>query len=231
MLSHPDTIAGLPEAEFETILQHGTLLRFRRRQKLSIPTSDEPLLYLVQKGALFIELEIEDGRRQILLLLLAGDTFDTQLSPDCRQCRLIAAGSAEVIRLRPAGIVAIQSEAPATATALTGRTASLLAMTLLMHASIGRLNGDERVASYLLELGARTGGLANADAAIDMPLARKDIADYLALNADTLSRIMTRLRARGAIGRSSRGKLAIRSWAKLREMSPLANVIAPRLAD
>lgn len=131
---------------------------------------------------------------------------------------------------RPA-LAAIEREMLATAVVLEAQTSRLPALNLLNRANIGRLNGDERVASYIFELGVRTGGLASGDAAIDIPLAREDIADHLALNAGTLSRIMTRLRAHGAVGRSSRGKLAIRSWAKLGEMIPIADVIAPQLAD
>lgn len=222
---------AISDTAFDVIRQHGVLLRYRRQQTLPTTFEHEPLLYVVQKGALIVDLEILDKRRQILLLLLAGDTYDARLLPGGQQCRVQTAGPGELIRLRPTGLAAIERAAPETLAELTARTSRLLATTLFNHSSIGRLNGEERLASYLLEIGSRTGSMAAGEAAIDMPLARRDIADYLALNADTLSRIMTRLRERGAVGRALRGKLAIRSWSKLREMSPIADIIAPLRAD
>lgn len=209
----------------EAARRHGTLLRLRRKQKIAIAPEDEPVVHLVQAGALFVELEMGVGRRQILLLLLPGDAYDSRLIPSCTQCRLMSAGPTETLRLSRDGISAFETEAPAEAIALTRRWMAQLARALVHHGAIGRLSGEERVAAFLLEIGARSRVLGPEGGAIELPLTRGDIADYLALNADTLSRIMSRLRAKGAIGRNSRGRLPIRSWQALRAITPLSEAI------
>jgi len=222
---HVPFAPGSPE--LEAVLRHGVLLRFRRRQKLALSAEDGAMLYLVVKGALLLDLIIEESRRQVLMVLLPGDAYPARLLAHCPGCRLVATGPTEVVRLREEGVTAIGAELPRAAQALTSRIADLLKGALLHEATIGRLGGEERLASYLLEIGARSGAIAAGVSTIDMPLTRTDIADYLALNADTLSRIMSRLRVKGAIGRASRGKLIVRSWSALRSMSPIADVVAP----
>ena len=51
--------------------------------------------------------------------------------------------------------------------------------------------------------------------AFDPPFNRKDIADYLGLNSDTLSRIMSRLKTAGLIGHSERNRAVVRDFPAL----------------
>jgi CRP/FNR family transcriptional regulator, nitrogen fixation regulation protein len=55
-------------------------------------------------------------------------------------------------------------------------------------------SAKERVASFLLDLAKR----AEAEA-IEVPMSRQDIADYLGLTIETISRTLTQLEARAAI--------------------------------
>lgn len=58
-----------------------------------------------------------------------------------------------------------------------------------------------------------------------MHMSRNDIADYLALNADTLSRIMSRLKARGLIAQTGRSRIVVPNWKSLCEESPVAGTL------
>jgi hypothetical protein len=55
-------------------------------------------------------------------------------------------------------------------------------------AIVGGLSGEDRVVSFLIELTLRLGTPAAAGITFTVPLSHTEIADYLALNADTLSR-------------------------------------------
>jgi CRP/FNR family transcriptional regulator len=80
---------------------------------------------------------------------------------------------------------------------------------------LARKTAEERVASFLLSLSRRAGQAPRAGQVIGLPMTRLDMADYLGLTIETVSRIMTRLTSRGIIEAVGRHKLGIRRPAAL----------------
>ena len=70
---------------------------------------------------------------------------------------------------------------------------------------LGSQNAKERIASFLLHLSERTS--TSADAALDLPMCRQDIADHLGLAVETVSRSMSALKAEGSIRARHANKL------------------------
>jgi CRP-like cAMP-binding protein len=94
-------------------------------------------------------------------------------------------------------------------------------------AAIARFSGEQRVATMLIELALRSAEPSPSGGfALDMPFSRKEVADYLGLNPDTLSRIMSRLRTTGVLGHSERNKIIVRDAAALTRLSPAASCLA-----
>src|SRR5580700_9539290 len=62
---------------------------------------------------------------------------------------------------------------------------------------LGRATALEKVSSFLLEMADSF--RANSDHAVTLPMSRYDIADYLAMAVETVSRVLTSLRDKGAI--------------------------------
>lgn len=156
----------------EVLGRHAAVLRMRRRQKIALSSDDGPALYLVQKGALLLDIALPDGRRQILLVYLPGEPCLTHLIPDDPKLALMSAGPAEFLRVRSEALSTIARETPETATALHSLASGLLARTPMHGACIGRLGGEERVTSYLLEMGCRLGAIEGGTASMVMPLSR-----------------------------------------------------------
>ena len=65
--------------------------------------------------------------------------------------------------------------------------------------TLGRASARERVASFLLVLMRRVGQHDAEGIHIDLPMSRSDIADFLGLRTETVSRAFTDLRQSGAI--------------------------------
>jgi CRP/FNR family nitrogen fixation transcriptional regulator len=73
----------------------------------------------------------------------------------------------------------------------------------------------ERVASFLLEMAER---LEFSDE-IELPMPRHDIADYLGLTIETVSRTLTQLENQSAIALPTSKRIVLRDRAALRRLN------------
>ena len=76
---------------------------------------------------------------------------------------------------------------------------------------LGRMSAPERVATFLLDMFERR----NATRALDLPMSRKDIADYLGLTVETVCRVMSAFKRHGAIGIPTPHRIELRDRAAL----------------
>jgi CRP/FNR family nitrogen fixation transcriptional regulator len=80
---------------------------------------------------------------------------------------------------------------------------------------LGRQNSVERVAAFLLEMSQRQGGLPQ----VELPMSRTDIADYLSLTIETVSRVLSRLKQKGVIRLPTLRSVEIVKWQILQDMA------------
>ena len=152
-------------------------------------------VYQVKTGAVRSYKLLTDGRRQIGAFHLVGDIFGLENGSTHRF-------TAEALVRTTVRLIKRQSlEAVAESDAIVLR--NLLSMTTsnLEHAEnhmllLGRKTSLEKVAAFLLEMDARlipTGIMA-------LPMSRRDIADYLGLTLETVSRALSHLQRAGILG-------------------------------
>ncbi len=72
-------------------------------------------------------------------------------------------------------------------------------------------SAQERVASFLLEMAER----ANAGNTVELPMSRQDIADYLGLTIETVSRTLTSLESADAIAVPTSRRIVLRNRSAL----------------
>ena len=88
------------------------------------------------------------------------------------------------------------------------------------------LTVEERVAGLFIYLALRLSeGPGDDRSGFQIPLKRKDIADCLVLNADTLSRVLTRFKADGLIHQLGRDKVFVKNWAGLLSRCPISHAL------
>ncbi|MFK4666030.1 hypothetical protein ABIF76_006884 [Bradyrhizobium ottawaense] len=138
---------------------------------------------------------LSDGRRQIGAFHLIGDIFGLENGGEHRF-------TTEAVVDTTVRLIKRQSlESVAESDAMVAR--NLLSMTTnnLQHAEdhmllLGRKTSLERVAAFLLEMDKRL----TAAGVIALPMSRRDIADYLGLTLETVSRALSRLHELGILG-------------------------------
>jgi len=202
--------------------EHATPVRARRRQRLVLEHPPSETVYIVRSGLLGIEALPAGKHRQLLELFYPGDVIRRSQVPNLPGTSLTALTVSEVWRLSARSFEALLFANPDYCTQAQRRIAEQHARATLHASIVGTLNGDERFASLLVELGLRLGNVSPAGITVDVPLSRTDIADYLALNPDTLSRITSRFKARGLLTQFGGGHTLIPAWDALCASTPLA---------
>lgn len=154
-------------------------------------------LFLVEFGTVRICRLTADGRRQITSFCHAGDVFGLEAGD-------VHASTAESVD--GAGIRTLHPSDEA------GFARTLLALALRRFARIqahllllGRRNANEKMASFLLELAERQGG----DGVVHLPMQRADIADYLGLTFETVSRVLRVFKERGIVSLPSVDRIMV----------------------
>jgi len=201
-----------------------TTMRARPNQQIALEAGPAETIF-VCTGLLVLRTELPDERRQILNLLYPRDIFRTSFSPPLLEAALAAAVASEIWRIPSNTFETLANSDPCLWHLLSRQLAAQQSRANLHIAAIGSLNGEERVASFLIELALRIGSTCPDGISFQIPLSRNDISDYLALNADTLSRIMSRLRARGIVVQKARGRALVPDGKVLRDLSPITDAL------
>lgn len=156
---------------------------------------------------------LSDGRRQIGAFYLPGDVFGL----DARKVHSISAEATTA-----SNVVAVKRSALMSRNAGdAGMLRLLLDLTALElqrrqnHILLLLKNALERVAGFLLDLAKGRGGRSE----IELPMSRQDIADYLGLTIETVSRTLTRLEAAAAIALPAARRVVLRNRRALMRMN------------
>lgn len=214
-----------PAPALRLLLEAGVTVRARRRQRLALSLEQSELLYVVRSGVLLLSASLPGKRRELLTILYPGDVFRTSFAPLIPDISLMAATAVEASRLRWSAAEQLMQNDSAVGRYLARATAALLQRQTMHIAAIGALTGEERAASFLVDAALRLGATAGEGIAFELPLTRSDIADHLSLNADTLSRIMSRLKGSGIFHTAGRRRVVISDWQALCALTPIADML------
>lgn len=191
----PNTLRELGmDSDYNPIVN---LNEFTYKKRSEIYGEKEPAeyVYQVKSGAVRSYKLLSDGRRQIGAFHLVGDIFGLENGGEHRfTAEAIVDTTVRLIKRQSLEIVAEND-------AMVAR--NLLSMTTsnLQHAEdhmllLGRKTSLERVAAFLLEMDKRL----TAAGIMALPMSRRDIADYLGLTLETVSRVLSRLHELGTLG-------------------------------
>jgi CRP/FNR family transcriptional regulator, nitrogen fixation regulation protein len=194
-MSRPNSLNDLGMASDSNPLVSLNEINYKKGTEIYGEKEPADYVYQVKSGAVRSYKLLCDGRRQIGAFHLAGDIFGLENGSEHRF-------TAEAIIDTTVRLIRRQSlELVAESDVLVAR--NLLSMTAnnLQHAEdhmllLGRKTSLERVAAFLIEMDKRL----TAAGVIALPMSRRDIADYLGLTLETVSRALSRLHELGILG-------------------------------
>jgi CRP/FNR family nitrogen fixation transcriptional regulator len=170
---------------------------FKYKKGVEIYGEKEPAdyVYQVTSGAVRTYKLLSDGRRQIGAFHLVGDVFGLENS-DVHRFTAEAVVDTALRLARRHNLENMAGRDVRLANNLLNLTTSNLQHAEDHMLLLGRKTALERVAAFLLEMDRR---LAAADI-LALPMCRRDIADYLGLTLETVSRSLSNLHGRGILG-------------------------------
>lgn len=186
-------------------------LTFRPGEEIYAQDEDADLIYRVVRGSIRTTHLQADGRRQIGDFYYEGDVIGVEVG-EAHRFSAEALTGCEVLALRRAGSAAYDTgQVERMIWAATARELQRAQSHMLL---LGRATACEKVARFLMDIANRFRGEF-----VTLPMSRQDMADYLGLTIETISRMLGRLQADGVIEFSGLRQYRVRRPACLSEMA------------
>ncbi|VFU10079.1 Nitrogen fixation regulation protein FixK [Methylocella tundrae] len=155
-----------------------------------------------------------DGRRQIDAFYLPGDMFGFETGAEHR-LSAEAVSECAVASYRWRGLDAIASADDWTARQFLSYALQNLRRAQEHSLVLGRRSASQKVAAFLIDMADR----GPAGQTIDLAMARQDMADYLGLTIETVSRTLSQLEREGLISLPSARRICITNRIALHRLS------------
>lgn len=190
---------------------------YDREQAIFAEGEAADAIFRVVDGVIRLYKLLPDGRRQIIGFLQAGDMMGLAFAE--RYLYSAEAVTATTVqRISRAQLDDLLDTQPSLARKLLSVTTSELVAAQDQMLLLGRKTALEKLASFLLALSRRT----DAARAIALPMSRSDIADYLGLTTETVSRGFTKLKTSRLIRILDGGKVELLDRAALAGLAECA---------
>jgi CRP/FNR family transcriptional regulator len=175
-------------------------------------------VFHVVEGVLRVFKILGDGRRAITGFIYAGDILGVSFK-DRYLYTAEAVTDVKVHRFSRSKFEDVVNQSAALRPQLFAQLCDEMATAQDQMVLLARKSAEERVGSFLLFIARRLQRSGHDASAVDLPMTRLDIADYLGLTIETVSRLMTRLTKRGVIAARDRHRVTIRDMNMLVRLS------------
>lgn len=196
--------AGLPAST-------GTQISVKRGEMVFDEGDDALYLYKLVSGSIRLARVMEEGYRQICDFILPGNMLGFA-EDDVHEFSAQAIEDCILVRYRRSDLASLLSEGGAFARDLQEMTASGLFGAYEHMLRLRQRSARERILWFLQAMSRRT---HNPDV-LHLPMSRCDIADYLGMAHETVSRVFTQLKKAGIIAEAAVNHIRILKPAALR---------------
>ncbi len=203
----------LNSTEADPIVPGALVLRYSADSEIFSEGDDADFYYKVVSGVVRSCKFLSDGRRQIDAFYQAGELFGFEtrwvhgLSAE-------AVSDCSVIAYRRRGLEEMAARDEGTALKLYSYAIRCLERTRAHALLLGRGSASQKLAAFLLEMPTTR----PLDDMLDLVMTRQDIADYLGLTIETVSRTLSQFERDGVIALSTARRIRLKSRTKLRNL-------------
>jgi len=207
-------------AAMRAIEDISTVIRLKRGDKLDLGPDRAKLVYVVRSGYLILQAELAVGNHVAVALYAPGSILRGSDLPTWRSLAAVATAPCQILRAGEAIFDRLIDQSADVRAYSAAELALQCARDKAHIVLLAGFTGEERVASFFVEMARRLGRQHGSIVSVEIPFSRSDIANFLALNPDTLSRIFSRLKSLGLVKSSGRRSIEILCLSGLSKLSP-----------
>ena len=180
-------------------------VRLRKREALFRPGDCSAALYLLRVGFIMTMMPTPDGAEHVLGFHLPGELVGVEgMGKDAHTCNALALEDSEVCVLPILGICKVAREDMLFQRHLYRLLSCAIVEERRVALMLGTMRAEQRVASFLLDLGTRYGKRGYSSTAYLLRMTRAHIGSHLGLKLETVSRLLSRFAEEGLIGVNGR---------------------------
>lgn len=191
----------------------GASMSFGRNAEIFGENEPADYLYKVVSGAVRTYKILNDGRRQIGAFHLPGDVLGLEVGQD-HTFSAEAIVETKLLVIKRSSLMSLVARDSHAANELWRLTSRELRR-VQDHALLLIKSAEERVASFLIEM-VRRGPGSNE---VQLPMSRQDIADYLGLTIETVSRTISHLEGQATIAVPASRRIVLRNRGALNRLN------------
>jgi len=207
----------LESAALRAFKATGPTLRYKAGETVVFEADEAANVYSLTSGLLRLSKLLPDGRRQIAGFLFPGDFLGITMEEE-HAFTAEAVSPSTLCRFPRKRFDEFVAAYPNLERRLYAVAAHELAAARQQLVLLGRKTATERVASFLLMLAGRCSS-RHGMADVDLPVSRIDMADYLGLRIETVSREVSALKAARVIQLTGRQSFRIVDGERLRRLA------------
>jgi CRP/FNR family nitrogen fixation transcriptional regulator len=192
----------------------GAVMHFATDRQIYAEGDEARSFYKVVSGVVRTCRFLSDGRRQIDAFHGVGDVFGFEAGSDHRLAAE-AVSDCTVVAYRRRGLETIVSQDERLGSWFFSHAMSSLAQAREHSLLLGRGSAVQKISAFLLEIEKHEGG----EGIVDLAMSRQDIADYLGLTIETVSRTLSQLERDRTIGLPSARRIVLKDRRALRALN------------
>ena len=191
---------------------------FKNKQTVFLQEEESKNLYNITQGNIKIYKLLRDGRIQIIGFLYPGDFFGSYKKGKYNYSAE-SIGDVKLCVFKQEVLDNYLEKNMNLAKELLHMTSHELTLAQDRIGVLGKLNANQRMAAFILNISKQRARIGWQDNPISLPMLRQDIADYLGLTLETVSRELTKLKTSNLIKVLSSSQIYLRDKASLSVIS------------
>ena len=210
--------AQLSGDELNDLSNHSRTLSMKRGESLESEALAHWPIVAIDSGVLSMQHLLQDGRKTIAALFMRGDIIDLRNVSNRNRGALIALGKVDVCRLSPKVFEQVMGHNPDAQKVIWENLRDQAFRAMDHSGDIAKKQALEKLASFIFECRNREVDIKDSDL-VEIPVRRIDLAEYLGMQPETVSRCFKDLEKRGILAVQNLNALKILNAPMLRRIA------------